>query len=519
MSSKKFKLIFFLLISVLIFGADFSWSDFNFSRFNFRPIIVEASPSLSGRFLIQVEDKGQAWYLNPLNQRRYSLSDPYTALQTLGSLGLGVSNKDFKSFQKIAPRRLAGRIFLKVEDEGQLYYLSPVDLKLHLIASNSDLFNLVKSQGLGISNKNLNRFALAAKNSKLASIVSAESLSLAPLATSVASTGLTQHFTFKYQNISYDISQNLSIAVYNSYQNSPKVYTYTSDSVPVNLREAFYGLFLSQKQTDRSLDDLIANLRTIANQNNWTDDELLEFTMALVQYIPYDQAKVTAGSNRNLNPYYPYETLYLDRGVCSDKTFLAVSLLRKLGYGAAILDFPDINHSAVGIACPVEYSVNGSGYCYGETTNYFPLGVIPQTISGQAQDASNQIASAFNSQNLGRIEIYQSTKGKIYQGVIATQAKINSLKSTKEDLKTRQLDLDSFNASVRQKETELNQLKTQMDGYSNSGQTTQYNNLVSSYNNLVAAYNLTLSDYKLKVDQYNQVANSFNQLVKDFYQK
>src|SRR5665811_1427224 len=92
----------------------------------------------------------------------------------------------------------------------------------------------------------------------------------------------------------------------------PKVYTYSSNNVPTDLRNSFYGLFLTLKPGDSSLDDLIGQLKSLAVKNNCTVDQLLEFTMSLVQYIPYDHAKLLLSDNRNTNPFFPYETLYLD---------------------------------------------------------------------------------------------------------------------------------------------------------------------------------------------------------------
>jgi len=229
---------------------------------------------------------------------------------------------------------------------------------------------------------------------------------------------------------------------------------------------------------------------------------------------------LAASGDRNTNPYYPYETLYLDRGVCSDKTFLAVALLRKLGYGAAILDFPDRNHSAVGIACPIEYSLNGSGYCYGETTNYFPLGVIPQSInSGQADTSTAGFANLFSATSLGTIEIYQKTTGKIYSGMPALHVRVAALQAAQDNITLSQTEINSTEASVKAQETEISALKARMDTYYNNGQTSQYNSLVASYNDLVNKYNVALADYQAKIDTYNQKVANFNQAVKDFYQK
>jgi hypothetical protein len=48
----------------------------------------------AGRILLQVESHGEAWYINPKDNRRYYLADGDTAFQIMKYLGLGISNSD-----------------------------------------------------------------------------------------------------------------------------------------------------------------------------------------------------------------------------------------------------------------------------------------------------------------------------------------------------------------------------------------------------------------------------------------
>ena len=495
MPVKFSKIILVIVISIFLFGAKL-------------PSVLAVS-DLRGRILLQVEDKGQAWYVNPVNSQRYYLGRPIDAFNLIRSLGLGVSNADLASFQKNSPRRLAGRILLQVQSQGQAYYLNPLDLKLYYLGRPIDAFNLMRTQGLGISNKDLLSISIFSQATTIPSVTIPN-----------VSLGTTSLFTFKYQSNSYEIDQVFAKSWYETYRTSPKVFTYSSATEPPNLRDAFYNLFLQTKPGDSSLTDLAAKLKAIATANNWDDNQLAELTLSFVQAIAYDNEKLINSNNRNIDPYYPYETLYLKRGVCSDKTFLAVALLRKLGYGAAILDFPDLNHSAVGIACPLADSINNSGYCYGETTNYFPLGVIPQTInSGQAQTVVEEFSNLFDSANLGTIEIYQKTNGKIYQGLSVTRAKIAAIKTAKEDINSQQTSMKIEETSLRTQESNLKNLKAEVDAYYNNGQISQYNASIPAYNDLVKQYNIVLAEYQIKVAEYNQMVIDFNRLVKEFYQK
>ncbi len=53
---------------------------------------VNLADRLSGKILLQVEDNGEAWYVNPENKQRYFLGRPEDAFQVMRTLGLGISN-------------------------------------------------------------------------------------------------------------------------------------------------------------------------------------------------------------------------------------------------------------------------------------------------------------------------------------------------------------------------------------------------------------------------------------------
>jgi len=441
-SLKLLSLVFGLFLTVLSFSFGFH---------------VSAAASLNGRILLQVQDKGQAWYVDPLSAKRYYLGRPDDAWWIMRDFGLGVSNKDLAYFLNTkAPARLSGRILLQVEDKGQAYYVNPLTLKLSYLGRPADAFAVIRSFGLGITNTDLAKIPVGTlANSPLTTVV----------ALPASNNNINRLFSFKYKNNGQLLALSLSSDLYKNYSESPKVYSYSANNPPTDLQGAFYGMFLKMKSGDISIADISYQLKALALKNNWSNDELVESALAFVQYIPYDQAKADSGIN---NPFYPYETLYLNKGICSDKTFLAVALIKNLGYGTAIMDFPDINHNTVGIACPVAYSISGSGYCYAETTNYFPIGVIPNSINGQAQSGDYGFDTLFDEKKLGPIQIILKSQGSLYQGVAAT----------------------------RQKVADLNSL---------------YNDIVSSR---AAAQN----DYN-SVMIYNDKVNTFIQLLKDFYQQ
>lgn len=107
-----------------------------------------------GRILIQVEKNGEAWYVNPVDWKRYYLGRPSDAFEVMRTLGLGAKH-DFIAGNEIFPKRLSGRILLDVEQNGEAYYIYPLDLKKYYLGRPSDAFRIMREKGLGIATANL----------------------------------------------------------------------------------------------------------------------------------------------------------------------------------------------------------------------------------------------------------------------------------------------------------------------------------------------------------------------------
>ena len=121
----------------------------------------DLSNRLKGKILLQVEDNGEAWYINPDNESRYFMGRPADAFALMRELGLGISNNDFNSFSGFAPTRLSGKILLQVEENGEAWYVDPTDLKMHFLGRPADAFSLMRELGLGISNNDITGINIA----------------------------------------------------------------------------------------------------------------------------------------------------------------------------------------------------------------------------------------------------------------------------------------------------------------------------------------------------------------------
>ncbi|MEE8565597.1 MAG: hypothetical protein V3S79_04320 [Candidatus Thermoplasmatota archaeon] len=109
---------------------------------------------------------------------------------------------------------------------------------------------------------------------------------------------------------------------------------------------------------------LMSLVNYIANFTEDKDDQA-RIAVSMVQNIPYDDIGLESGL---LNSKYPYEVVYTQTGVCGGKSVLLTFLLRELGFSVVIFEYEQDSHRAVGIKCPYEYSYNGTGYCFVETT-------------------------------------------------------------------------------------------------------------------------------------------------------
>jgi hypothetical protein len=161
---------------------------------------------LRGRILLQVEDRGQTWYVDPDSGKKFYLKDGQSAYAVLNAFGLGITNQDLAkipvgidgrieiidsdgdgisdelekelgtasdkadsdgdgytdleeiknnynpldtSREKIRidsnlVNRLAGKILLQVQSAGQAWYVNPVDGKRYYLKDGNRAYQIMK---------------------------------------------------------------------------------------------------------------------------------------------------------------------------------------------------------------------------------------------------------------------------------------------------------------------------------------------------------------------------------------
>lgn len=335
-------------------------------------------------------------------------------------------------------------------------------------------------------------------------------------------------FKWTYQHRPYELKLTLYKSVYDFYRSSPKDYTYY-ETLPPNWEEDYYGMFIKQNPLDKTVPDLAAKIKALAASNRLSEDQTAEFTASFVQTIQYDdeRAKKIEQNLPSEKPNYPYELLYLQKGVCSDKSFLLDALLKEMGYGTALFEYKAEKHIAVGIKCPVDTSTYGSGYCYTETTQPgHKIGIVPDIspdnnaaiVKKQLSNFDSAQQQQENTRKLGQVAVYQKNDGKLYSGfgqTLKTQTQIDTLEK---DIATLKDVLTSQKAGLDKESKAIDEMAAKMNDLKKSKDYTTYNNLVPQYNKQVTAYKQKASVYNQKVNQYNQKVAQYNQLIKQFYE-
>jgi len=175
------------------------------------------SERLKGHILLQVEGRGEAWYVNPNDRKRYYMKDGETAYDMMRNFGLGITTADLQKiplgvnkrfegndydadyvpdkmeeaigtdpraadsdgdgyddgteiahdYNPLGPgkldvnkdlaERLKGKILLQVESRGEAWYINPKDGRRYYMKDGESAYQIMRYLSLGITNANLKK--------------------------------------------------------------------------------------------------------------------------------------------------------------------------------------------------------------------------------------------------------------------------------------------------------------------------------------------------------------------------
>ena len=176
---------------------------------------------LAGKILLQVQDHGEAWYVDLISLKRFYLADGARAYGALRRFGLGITNKDLakipvgiekrfldtdtdgdgladkleeglgtdknkvdtdgdgvNDYTEVITNqtnplgagklvydnkligRLKGRIVLQIESRGEAWYVNPADGKRYYMKDGDAAYQIMRFLSLGITNENLRKISI-----------------------------------------------------------------------------------------------------------------------------------------------------------------------------------------------------------------------------------------------------------------------------------------------------------------------------------------------------------------------
>jgi len=281
----------------------------------------------------------------------------------------------------------------------------------------------------------------------------------------------------------------------------------------------FSGESVGQKLYNEFLNDdndlylLEAILESLRNRTIGTEVDMVQLIVAFVQSIPYE----IAGPQK-----YPFETLYLNKGDCSDKSVLLCKLLTLEGYDACLFSYAKAEHMSVGIRVDGDFDYV-DGYAYIEATAYNPIGDIPKKLAGGVKIEEEPIVIYSNSNGSNSYEEFPKTISlyklftEIYgDGYFSTT---NDGRVLMADMHRLSAEMDSLNELQEVEKVQIDSLEfeiTEMgctgtvgnDLYKTCLELTELqNDKVALFNYLNDELNSRVSGYNDKTEKLNHINN------------
>jgi len=122
---------------------------------------VALTKRLKGYILLQVEQHGEAWYVNPKTGKRHYMANGNEAYNIMRNLGVGITNKDLEKIKadKSFAKKNSGKIFLQVEARGEAFYIDFED-NAHYLKDGTEAYRIMRELGLGVTNSDIKKIEI-----------------------------------------------------------------------------------------------------------------------------------------------------------------------------------------------------------------------------------------------------------------------------------------------------------------------------------------------------------------------
>jgi uncharacterized protein YkwD len=131
---------------------------------------------LKGYILLQVQEHGEAWYVDPLTFKRFYMKDGPTAYEMMRTFGLGITDSDLAGIPSVTDttamnnsssicssnslaNRLKGKILLQVQQHGEAWYVYPKTCRRIYMKDGAAAYEIMRFLGLGITDVDLSKLA------------------------------------------------------------------------------------------------------------------------------------------------------------------------------------------------------------------------------------------------------------------------------------------------------------------------------------------------------------------------
>jgi hypothetical protein len=180
------------------------------------------------------------------------------------------------------------------------------------------------------------------------------------------------------------------------YQTLPKsvLYSYYTDTSRKSISLTTYGGFadyLSGRRSSSGPDKEVLRERMenilqqhylqplvdIIKNRSPNPDGQAKIAISLVQHLPYNAKR---SFQQPAEWYYPYETVYNNKGTTADKSLLLAYLLKELEYDTIVFDYS--SSMAVGVKCSPDYDYFNTGYAFIDVTRPTIITYVPDTEYG-----------------------------------------------------------------------------------------------------------------------------------------